>query len=65
MRATEFIHFLNLQRVSKDELSQFSHLTISDGAILTRKEYKKNAKKKQMNYKPITKNEKQTNEKHV
>tara|TARA_R100000458_G_scaffold22372_1_gene20036 strand:- start:248 stop:409 length:162 start_codon:yes stop_codon:yes gene_type:complete len=45
MRATEFIHFLNLQRVSKDELSQFSHLTISDGAILTRKEYKKNAKK--------------------
>ena len=45
MRATEFIHFLNLQKVSKEELSQFSHLTISDGAILTRREYRKNAKK--------------------
>lgn len=44
MRATEFIHFLNLQRVSKDELSQFSHLTISDGAIITRRECRKNAK---------------------
>mgnify|MGYP003132332842 FL=1 len=45
MRATEFIHFLNLQKVSKGELSQFSHVTISDGAILTRREYRKNAKK--------------------
>ena len=46
MRASQFIYFLSLQKVGKDDLSQFSHLTVGENLRVVRRRYRKDAKQK-------------------
>ena len=44
MRVSQFICFLNQQKVGKDALPQYSHITIEENLRITRRLYRRNAK---------------------